>query len=236
MRQDDAEKQDVTSISATDGNDSTNTKPETIVVSHSDVGERWYYRAADVVLCGVLFLIFGAALSVSVLWDFVRTRAMWVSEMFFPHPPPSLVDGERTPKWIYQERARRGTEESAIKEANPGTIISCHNCPFRIYEDTHVGPTRPMDGLSSLGSWENPEERDAVLHAADRWRSKHTVVPVCAHPANGKWGAVRFGAHTPDAETCPRAIMANMNPVSRVYWAWRMKQHIKKYGISRRVL
>lgn len=133
---------------------------------------------------------------------------------------------EPLPQWMRAENKEKEWIKTTLKQANPGTLISCHDCPFRL--------TEQGEGLNpGQGGWASWEEREALEKLRDRWRK---TISVCGHPANGKWGNVRYGAHTPDEKTCPRALLANMNPIRRAYWKWRMKQHIKKHGSTSKVL
>lgn len=203
----------------------------------------WHESTAATFTNGFFVAVFFVVFIASVAWDAIRSRARVVWAYYFPPADNRTrsADG-RFPAWYCQEEAARFWEKKAITRANPGTLISCHDCPFRILEDSLAGAQSayawrnpsaiPLNG----GGWGPHEEREAWMNTSNAYRAANTILPVCAHPANGKWGEGRYGAHTPDEKTCPRALLAKMNPIRRAYWKWRMKRHIKQHGATPKML
>lgn len=203
----------------------------------------WRESIAAAFTDGFFVAVFFVVFIASVAWGAIRSRARVVWAYYFPPTDNRTrsADG-RFPAWYCQEEAARSWEKKAITRANPGTLISCHDCPFRILEDSLAGAQTAYAGRNPStftfggGGWGPHEEREAWMNTSNAYRAANTILPVCAHPANGKWGEGRYGAHTPDEKTCPRALLAKMNPIRRAYWQWRMKRHIKQYGATPKML
>jgi hypothetical protein len=196
----------------------------------------WRESIAAIFTDGFFVAVFFVVFVASVTWDSIRSRARVVRAYFFPDTKESKSADGRFPMWYRQEETAKFWENKALTRANPGTLISCHDCPFRILEDSlgsaQAGYSLRIDGEG----WGTHEEREAWVNTSRAYRAQNTMLYVCAHPANGKWGEGRYGAHTPDEKTCPRALLARMNPIRRAYWQWRMKRHIKKYGATPKML
>jgi hypothetical protein len=200
-----------------------------------------FVRIVEMVGDAFLFLALGTIFSCVVLWEWMRNQirymqiglAVWWGSWRTPQkdggkeePPETLV--HPVPEWLRGARARKQWVDSTLKHANPGTLISCHNCPFRIVEanQSQRELAIPHDVWS-----DSIAERQAIAAATSRYNDLQRLsLPVCGHPANGVWGEARYGAHTPDEQSCPRALLAKMNPIRRAWWKWKMKRHLRQHA------
>jgi hypothetical protein len=200
-----------------------------------------WVRIVEVVGDVFLFFALGTIFSCVVLWEWMRNQirymqsamAIWWESWRVPREQEKQEDeadklAVPLPEWLRTARTRQQWVEHTLKHSNPGTLISCHNCPFRLVEgnQSHRELAIPHDVWS-----DSLAERQAIAAATSRYNDLQRLsLPVCGHPANGVWGEARYGAHTPDEQSCPRALLAKMNPVRRAWWKWKMKRHLHQHA------
>lgn len=191
----------------------------------------WLSDAAHRVGATILFMLLGVTISVRTAWDWISaawtTAVCKIREVWGEGKVSQDAVAGHIPRWLSDARREKAWADNAIAKANPGTLISCHDCPFRRTEQEAGAVAGVNNG------WTPWEEQAAIQRISERY---HSTLPVCGHPANGKWGPARCGAHTPDEDTCPRALLANMNPLRRAWWKWRMKKHLKRHGQAPKML